>query len=389
MTYDREFFDAGLDRRGTACEKWDDREVCGEETIPLWVADMDFACAKPIQNAILERAAHPCYGYTMQEKADSEALCSFVRRRHQLEIAPEQTVMMPCVVTGLRTAVRALTRPCERVAVMTPVYGPFYYSVEENGRAVERCPLIKRESGRYDIDFDRVEAALKSGVKLLLVCTPHNPVSRVFTRTELEKLLDLTRRYDATLVADEIHAEFVFKPHTFVSLLSLARNEDRVLCFMSASKTFNIAGLQQAMAISRNAQLLDVIAKELRSGGAACGNVFALAATRAAYTACDDWLDGLLSYLRSNLTVLEQELPRLLPGARMTPVEATYLAWLDLRAYAPTTEALMDRCARHGVAFTGGTFFGAEGDGYVRLNFGCPESQLREGLKRLADAMNE
>lgn len=389
MIYDRKFFDAGLDRRGTACEKWDDREVCGEETIPLWVADMDFVCAKPIQNAILERAGHPCYGYTMQEKADGEALCSFVRRRHQLEITPEQTVMMPCVVTGLRTAVRALTNPGERVAVMTPVYGPFYFSVEENGRTVERCPLIKRESGRYDIDFDRVEAALKSGVKLLLVCTPHNPVSRVFTRTELEKLLDLTRRYDATLVADEIHAEFVFEPHTFVSLLSLARDDDRVLCFMSASKTFNIAGLQQAMAISRNAELLDVIAKELRSGGAACGNVFALAATRAAYTACDDWLDGMLSYLRSNLTVLEQELPRLLPKARMTPVEATYLAWLDLRAYAPTTKELMDRCARHGVAFTGGTFFGAEGDGYVRLNFGCPESQLREGLKRLADAMNE
>lgn len=389
MRYDKSFFDAGIQRMGTASEKWDDAAVCPAGTLPMWVADMDFACAEPIKEALMARARHACYGYTMHETKDAEALCGFLARRHALTVTPEQTAMLPCVVTGLRAAVRALTREGERVAILTPVYGPFFFSIEENGRFVERCPLIKDASGRYNIDFARVEQALASGIRLFMLCSPHNPVSRLWTRDELETLLKLTRRYNAALVVDEIHAEFVYPPARFTSILSLVEPDDRVLCLMSASKTFNIAGLQQAMVISKNAPTLDQIKKELRASGAACGNIFALAATRAAYESCDDWLDGMLAYLKHNIDVLHAELPVLLPKAKMPPIEATYLAWLDLSAYAPTTKELMERCARHQVALTGGTFFGAEGEGYLRLNFGCPEAQLREALKRLSAAMNE
>ncbi len=389
MTYNRVFFDKGLNRLNTACEKWDDKAACPEGAIPLWVADMDFECAEPIRQAILDRAQHPCYGYTMTEDEDAKALCDFVMRRHNIDIKPEETAMMPCVVTGLRNAVLAFSKEGERVCIFTPVYGPFYFSIEDNGRVVERCELTKDENARYSIDFARFEEILKSGVKLVLLCSPHNPVSRVWTKEELQKVLDLTRAYGATLVADEIHAEFVYAPHRFVSLLELVTPEDKVLCFMSASKTFNIAGLQQAMVISQNSDTLTQMKDELRRVGAACGNIFALCATRAAYTKCDDWLDALLPYLKDNAETLKDMVTRLLPKGKMTPVEATYLAWLDLTAYGMTTEEIMKKAAAHGVAFTGGTFFGKEGDGFVRVNFGCPRTQLEEGMKRLADAINE
>ncbi len=387
--YNRDFFDKGLDRRNTACEKWDNASACPKDTIPLWVADMDFACAEPIRQAVSERAAHPCYGYTMAGEEDAQALCDFVMRRHAIALKPEETAMMPCVVTGLRNAVRAFSKEGDRVCIFTPVYGPFYFAVEDNGRVTERCELKKDENGRYAIDFARLEEILRSGVKLVMLCSPHNPVSRVWTRDELQKVLSLTRAYDAVLAADEIHAEFVYAPHRFVSLLELAAPEDKVLCFMSASKTFNIAGLQQAMAMSRNKEVLERMKDELRRVGAACGNIFALCATRAAYLRCDDWLDALLIYLKDNAEALRGMVARLLPKAKMTPVEATYLAWLDMTAYGLTTEEILQKAAAHGVAFTGGTFFGREGDGFVRVNFGCPRTQLEEGMKRLADAMNE
>ena len=386
---DRTFFDTGIRRQDTACEKWDDRQVLPDGAVAMWVADMDFPCAQPIQDAILQRAKHNCFGYTMVEDADLRAICDFVLRRHQLAITPDQTAMLPCVVSGLRYCVRALTKPGERVAVMTPVYGPFYRSIEENGRVVAPCALKKDANARYDIDFERLEELLKDGVRLVLACSPHNPVSRVWSREELQTLLTLTRRYHAALVVDEIHAEFVFAPSTFTPILALTDEKDDVISLMSASKTFNIAGLQQATLITKNPALLEAMKEALNAGGATCGNIFALTATRAAYEQCDDWLDGLLSYLADNIAILKNELKRLLPKAVLTPIEATYLAWIDLRAYVPNTEAALKKCLDHGVAFTGGTFFGAEGDGFVRLNFGCPAAQLKEGVRRLADAMNE
>ena len=389
MNFDREFFDAGIDRIGTDCEKWDDRAVLNEGAVPLWVADMDFRCAPAIGEAIARRAAHECYGYTMITDEDIAAFLAYNERRHGLRNAAEDVLMLPCVVTGLKLFVRCFTAPGERVAILTPVYGPFTMSIEQNGRTAVRVPLTRGRDDRYQIDFDRLEEAFRSGVRAMLMCSPHNPVGRCWTKEELEKVLTLTRRYGVKLCVDEIHAEFVFAPQRFVPILSLTEPGDEVVSLMSASKTFNIAGLQQAYALSPNHALLEALGKERDAAGAVMGNIFALTATRAAWTEGEAWLDGLMDYLTDNLSLLKRLLKEHLPFARMSPVEATYLAWLDLSAYEGSCARLSQKFAHAGVALTSGTFFGPEGEGFMRLNFGCPAAQLAEGVKRMKYALNQ
>ncbi len=390
MNYDRAFFDGGIQRHGTACEKWDDEAMIARDDIALWVADMDFPCAEPIARAIAERAKHPCYGYTFQSEEDAGALLSFLQRRHGLTVKAEQTVMLPCVVTGLRACVRALTKPGDGVILQSPVYGPFRFSVEDNGRRVLDAPLTRDEHGRCHMDLAAVEAHLKAGARLMLLCSPHNPVSRLWSEGELDALLSLLMQYDAYLASDEIHADFVYAPARFTPILSRPGAEKRVISLVAASKTFNIAGLQQATVISFDDNLLKAVQRELRACGAVSGNIFALAATRAAYSECDAWLDALLKYLDEGREIVKSEIARLLPKAVLSPIEATYLAWLDLRAYGMTTEVMMQKAKARGVVLTSGTFFGdAAGEGFLRVNFGCPHAQLREGLKRLATAIKE
>ncbi len=389
MPFDQAFFDAGIDRRNTFCEKWDDRGVMREDGIPLWVADMDFACAPAIAQAVRERAGHPCFGYNSVEAEESctAALCAFWRRRHRLELKPEQCVTLPCVITGLKACVRLFTRPGDSVAMFTPVYGPFYQAVRLNGRRVAAVPLLPDAEGRYSMNLQGMEDALRDGAKLIMLCNPHNPVSRLWTREELTALAELAEKYGVLIVSDEIHADFAYAPGVFTSVLSVEKARAVMLC--SASKTFNIAGLQQAAAVSLNAEVLQAIRDELNGAGVACGNTFALTATRAAYAEGDEWLDGLLRYLDGNRKALAAYVRDSLPRVKMTPVEATYLAWLDLRPYGMTCQQLTEKCMRRGVAFTQGTFFGPEGEGFLRVNFGCPRNQLIAGMARLSDALKE
>lgn len=390
MVYDRSFFDEPLNRRGTDSEKWDDEAACPQGALPMWVADMDFRCAKPITDAVLARAQHPCFGYSAENSADSASLCGFWQRRHGLDLAPENTHMIPCVVTGLRAAVDAFTAPGDGVILCSPVYRPFFASIEEIGRRVMDCPLLSDENARYSMDFPAIEDALRHGGRLFMLCNPHNPVSRLWSRSELERLVSLIKQYNAVIVSDEIHADFVYQPGVFTPILALPEAHDCAVALLSASKTFNIAGLQQAEAASMSKELLDAIKKTTHIHGATSGNIFALCATRAAYTACDDWLDGLIAYLDDNRRLLSETIAKTMPKAILTPIEATYLAWLDLRAYAPTCTELMEKMKAHGVILTGGEFFGAAtGQGFMRLNFGCPRAQLEEALRRIAAAVNE
>lgn len=390
MKYDFSFFDKGVNRFGTRSEKWDDPIHRDHEDLAMWVADWDFACADPIVKVIQDRAQHPCFGYSCPDPKDEETFCAFWERRHNVKIAHEQTMMMPCVVTGLKLAVRVFSNPGEKVIILPPVYGPFHFSIEANQRIIAKAPMLVDESFRYSINYEAIEKELKDGAKCILFCNPHNPVSRAWTFDELKQLVDLCNAYQAVLVSDEIHADFVFKPHEFISALRIAGAEKCVVCLTSASKTFNIPGLQQAMAFSYNAELLGKMKAEANAAGVTSGNIFALGATQKAYSECDDWLDGMLAYLEESKKIIETEIPRLMPKARLTPIEATCLCWIDLRAYAPTTEELSAKAKKHHVVFTGGTFFDSVlGEGFLRLNFGCPHSMLREAIKRLASAMNE
>ncbi len=385
--FDREYFDAGLYRVGTACEKWDGcRARAGSDVLPMWVADMDFPSPPAVQEALLRRAAHPTWGYTEVTDGDLDALRGFWERRHQVSFAREEITLLPCVVTGLKVAINALTRPGDGVIIQSPVYGPFRMAVEVTGRRVADAPLLRGADGRCTMDLEAVEARCREGAKLMMLCSPHNPVSRVWTAEELQALLDVLDRWGVPLVSDEIHADFVYEPHRFVSVLSLA--ERNVFSLVAASKTFNVAGLQTAFCVCRDEAIRAKFRSAAEAGGVVSGNIFGVAAARAAFEHGDAWLDGLLRYLDGNRRLLAEELARELPDAVLSPMEGTYLGWIDLRAYGYSCAELEERTERAGVVFTGGTFFGEEaGEGFLRINIACPSRHIPEAIRRLKAAL--
>ena len=386
MRFDEEYFDAGLYRMGTRCEKWDEaRAENGEDILPLWVADMDFPSPPAVQEAILKRGGHPTYGYTAELADDHQALIDFWQRRHGLRIQAESLTLLPCVVTGIRCAILALTQPGDKVLIQSPVYGPFRMSVQATGRTLADAPMLRDDQGRYSMDFSGIEAQLRDGAKLMILCSPHNPASRAWTRDELTALIELLDKYNVPLVSDEIHADFVYAPNTFVPVLSIS--DKNVLSLCAASKTFNLAGLQQACCICPDEGIRTAFRHEMDKAGVRSGNIFALEATRAAYNEGDAWLDGLMAYLDGNRKHLAALVAEHLPRAVLTPIEATYLGWIDLRAYGFGEEELRKRTVAAGVQFTGGKFFGDNGDGFLRINIGCPRRYITEGVLRLKRAL--
>ncbi len=384
--FDQAFFDQELDRKGTNSVKWSKPGVCPEGHIPLWVADMDFVCAPAITQALTERTKHPSYGYTFISDDDTEALCSWWERRHGVSFLPEHVGFLPSVVTGLRVTLEEFTRVGEGVIIQSPVYGPFFSTIVQAERIVLEARLQQDKGGRYHMDLHAVEAFLKQGAKLMVLCNPQNPVGRAWRQEELTALVSLLEQYDCALVSDEIHADFVYSPSQFISALNLGYQKLVVLA--SASKTFNLPGLQQSNLICKNKEILKSMEDKLERSGVECGNIFALVATRAAYHDADAWLDGLLDYLSESRDVLKNKLSELLPQAKLTPIEASYLAWVDMRAYGLSNQELYRRCEEKLVLLVSGQFFGKNaGEGFMRINFGCPRAQLLEGLERFADAV--
>lgn len=386
MKYDQEYFDEGLYRVGSRCDKWDKmRAEKGADVLPLWVADMDFPSPPAVQLALLKRAAHPTYGYTGRHEDDFTAPIDFWRRHHNLSLVKDELVLLPCVITGMKMSIRVSTRPGEGVIIMPPVYGPFAQSVKATGRTLVNCPLILQGDGSCSMDLHAVETELKKGARALMLCSPHNPEGRLWSKEELTALAELMDRYDATLISDEIHADFIIDDEPFVPMLSLRTKKTVSLC--SASKTFNLAGLQQALCLCKDEALRESIRTELDACGVRSGNLFAMDATRAAYEEGDEWLAGLVEYLRGSRDLLASLLKEQLPKAVMSPMQATYLAWVDLRAYGVEEEELVKRCITQKVFFTAGSAFGDEGKGWMRFNIGCPRRFIAEGVRRLKKAL--
>ena len=390
MKYDKAFFDQAFDRHGTACVKWDCMEArLGKDINPMWVADMDFVCPEEITKAMVERAAHPAYGYTEQTEKATKAMLDFMQRRHGVSLTADEQILLPCVVTGLRAATLAFTKPGDGIIIQPPVYGPFYFSIKDNERTIMECPLNRDENGRYTMNLESIEEACQNGARMMMLCNPHNPVGRAWTRTELEALWAVLKRYDVLLVSDEIHEDFVFEKGAFAPMLNVASGaEDKVVALTSASKTFNLAGLQQAVAFAHNTELLKTMQNLMHSVGVVQGNIFGLIAAEAAYTYGDEWLDGMLAYIKEGEAILRKELAARLPEAVLTPLEATYLGWIDLTAYGFTVEQLQERCHKAGVEFTFGTFFGETlGEYHVRINLACPHDRVIKAAESLEKAI--
>lgn len=382
-------FDRLSDRRGRACVKWDllSKLFGRDDLIPLWVADSDFPAPAAIVDALRWRADHPFYGYTFPPDSWYEAIQSWLRRRHGWEVPRDWIIFSPGVVPALHLAVQTFTNPGAPVVLQPPVYGPFLQAIETAGRVPRRNPLVATAGG-YRMDFDHLAASLADDARLLLFCSPHNPVGRVWSADELRTLGELCLRSGVTIVSDEIHADLVFpgNKHTPLAALGPELAAATITC-MSASKTFGLAGLVNAFLIVPDIGLRKRLLAAQARVGMKLANLFGLTATEAALSYCGDWLDDLLAYLAGNRSILMEILRAELPGVSCVPPEGTYLAWLDCRAWHLSPDELKSFLVQEaGLALEDGRSFGPEGAGWQRLNFACPRPLLKQGLEMLSAA---
>jgi cystathionine beta-lyase len=383
-------FDQIIDRRNTNCVKWDGApEVFGQEgLLPMWVADMDFNAPKAVQEAIRKRVSHGIYGYEQTPASLSEAVVAWLKERHGWEIDPAWLSHSPGVVAGLSTAVLALTEPGDRVAIQPPVYPPFRSVGENHRRIVVENPLLEA-NGRYTMDLTGLEEIFRSGVKVLILCSPHNPVGRVWSKAELLALGELAVKYDVTVLSDEIWADLVFHSHRHVPLASLSPEiGQRVITFMAPSKTFNLAGLYLSNVIIQNEELRNKFCSQVQALAQGHLNVFAPVAAEAAYREGEKWLDELITYLEGNLEHLKAELARITPKIKVVEPEGTFVVWLDCRELGiPPEELNRFFVEEAGIAFNDGIMFGSEGAGFQRMNIGCPRPLLQKALDRIDKAL--
>ena len=385
-------FDEIIDRRNTSCLKYDFAAERGypKDILPFWVADMDFRAPVPVIDALKTRADHGIFGYTQIKDDYFNVLQNWFRTRHDWEIERSDLVMTPGVVFAVATAIRTFTRHGDAVLIQQPVYYPFANMIRQNERVIVDNPLHLIE-GRYMIDFeDFEEKIVEHQVKLFILCSPHNPVGRVWTRAELEQIAAICLRHDVIVVADEIHEEFV-RPgfrHIPFALLSEEAAAITVTC-TSPSKTFNLAGLQISNIFIRNKDLRRRFKEELSRTGYDEPNTLGLAGAKAAYEHGAEWLTQLLAYIEENHARTKSFLTAHLPKVQIIAPEGTYLLWLDFRAYGLSDEALNEKIIREAhLWLDDGPIFGAGGSGFQRINIACPWSTLEAGLKNLAQAFN-
>ncbi|MGE5449905.1 MAG: MalY/PatB family protein [Methanomassiliicoccales archaeon] len=374
-------FDQVIERRRTDSLKWDSVD---EKLLPMWVADMDFACPPEVVEALVKRAEHGVFGYAIPSNNYNQAVIDWMQKRHRWAIEREWILTCPGVVSALDVAVRALTEPGDKVLIQVPVYHPFFSVVRNNNRILVENEL-KYDGARYHMDFEDLEQKLASGVKMMLLCSPHNPVGRVWTTEELKQLGDLCRKHQVMVVADEIHADVVYPgyQHQVFSTAMPDLAQQSVIC-TAANKTFNIAGLQAANIIIANPKVRKQFQRVLATSGLGLPGVFAATALVAAYNYGTAWLDELLDYLADNLTFIKSFAQEHLPGVKIIEPEATYLAWLDFHRLDLDDEQLKELITRAGLVFNSGSQFGPGGEGFLRLNFACSRIILAEGLERLA-----
>ncbi|SFN90023.1 cystathione beta-lyase [Nitrosospira briensis] len=389
-------FDSEIDRTGTASLKYDARHSMFGETdvIPLWVADMDFAAPPAVPRALSRRAAHPVYGYTIYPDGLYESLADWLKQRHDWKIHRDWVMMCPGVVPSLHASIMAFTEPGEQVVVQPPVYFPFFSAVTSTGRQLAHNPLRLRNC-RYGIDFDHLEQCAE-GARLLLLCSPHNPVGRVWSRQELERILQVAERHDLTIFSDEIHADLAYpgNQHQVLSMLAeAAGNRVNVITAVAPSKTFNIPGLNLSVLVVPDPESRKKLTGVFDTMHVSASNPFSIVAFEAAYREGEAWLDELLVYLQKTRDFVAGYLSAHLPEIRFIEPEGTYLIWLDCRALM-TASGMDDVQLRHffvheaRVGMSPGTLFGEAGSGFMRMNIGAPRHIIEAALENIRKALS-
>jgi cystathionine beta-lyase len=396
-------FDAEISRRGTKSVKWEfvqegesqvhwertDPSLGAERVLPMWVADMDFPCPQPVVEALVERARHGIYGYTAKTDTYHQAVVNWMERRHGWTIAPEWICMTPGVVPALNLLVRTFVAPGEKVLIQPPVYHPFFYAIQNNNAELVSNPLVY-ENGRYRMDYaDLEEKARDPELKMAILCSPHNPVGRVWTKDELVRFGEICLENDLLVVSDEIHGDLIYKGYAFTPFAGISQEfaQNTVVC-TAASKTFNLAGLHTSNIIIPNDELRSRFQKTLRATGLGWAGTFGVVALEAAYNHGQEWLEQVLDYIEANLRYLEAYVAQHVPQITLVQPQGTYLAWLDCRRLGldkGELKRLMFDAAR--VYLNDGFVFGPEGEGFVRVNLACPRALLVEALERIKNAV--
>ena len=383
-------FDEIIDRRNTSCLKYDFAAERGypADILPFWVADMDFRTPTPVIDALKARATHGIFGYTQVKDDYFTVLQNWFRTRHDWIVERSDLIITPGVVFAIANAIRAFTKKGESILIQQPVYYPFANMIRQNERVLVDSPLRLIE-GHYEIDFEDFEQkVIEHSVKLFILCSPHNPVGRVWTRAELEQLAAICLRHNVIVVADEIHEEFVRPGFRHIPFASLSEEAAAItVTCTSPSKTFNLAGLQISNIFIRNAQLRRRFKEELGRTGYDEPNTLGLTGAKAAYEHGAEWLTQLLAYIEENYARIKSFLAAHLPKVKIIEPEGTYLLWLDFSAYGLTDEALNEKIIRDAhLWLDDGPIFGAGGSGFQRINIACPWATLETGLQNLAEA---
>ncbi|WP_440603048.1 MalY/PatB family protein [Bacillus sp. GB_SG_008] len=380
-------FNEMVNRRGTNSVKWDTHE--NEELLHAWIADMDFPVPSPIQDALKNRLQHPIFGYNTSSEQVKEAICHWVKTQYNWVIEKEWLVFSAGIVPALSVSVQAFTEKQDSVLVQPPVYPPFFEMVTTNGRQVLTNPL-RLENGVYKMDFEQLEKQFQQGVKLMFLCSPHNPIGRVWTVEELTKLGTLCEIYDVTVIADEIHADIIFNGRKHIPLASLSANlAKRTVTCIAPSKTFNIAGLQASVIIIPNEKLRDAFTAVQHRQGFHGLNTFAYAAMQSAYTECNEWLAELLPYIEENARFACDFIKQHIPKLSVIQPDGTFLLWIDCSKLGLTQNERMELLEKKGrIIVEPGEKFGVGGEQHIRLNLGCPRPVLEDALRRLQCAFS-
>lgn len=383
-------FDKSINRNNTSSIKYDAMEsfLGAKDAIPMWVADMDFNSPPCIVDALKKRLEHEIFGYSFKSADYYKSIIGWMKKRHKWDVEKEWISFSPGVVAGFTIAIEQFTNPGDKIIVHPPVYFPFFQSINDTGRKVEYNKL-KLENGRLNFDFDDLKSRITADTKMLLLCNPHNPGGSVWTKDELTELSEICNENSILVVSDEIHADVIFAPAKHISYASISEKAaQNSITIMSHSKTFNVAGLTTSFVIASNKNILEKYNKALSIPHLHMGNIFGTEALMAAYNGGEEWLEELIMYLKGNINFVDEFIKKHIPNLKVIIPESTFLIWIDCTKLGMTGEELKKFFLHTAkVAINEGSMFGPGGEGFIRMNIGCPRSTVETAMNRIKEAV--
>nr|WP_288306995.1 MalY/PatB family protein [uncultured Romboutsia sp.] len=383
-------FDKIIDRTNNFSAKWSEmnKNFGTNNLLPMWVADMDFLTAPCVMESLKDRLEQGIFGYTTRPSSYNESIVNWLDNRFSWKINQEWLMFSPAVITSISLLIQNLTQKNDKIMIQEPVYSPFHSIVESNERSLVISPLVKLDDGSYVMDYEDIEAKIKD-VKVFILCNPHNPVGRVWTREELTRLGEICLKHNVLIISDEIHSDIILKNHKHTPFASISKEfrENTITC-MAPTKTFNLAGLQSSFLVISNPYYYEVMDKAFSILDIKRNNAFSLVATEAAYNYGEDWLYELIKYIEDNVDFAIDYIKNHMPQLKVKKPEGTYLLWVDFSNLNVGKKDLKNALINKGrIALSDGSSFGIGGDGYYRINLACPRSMVLEGLKRIEFAI--